>query len=102
MELKEVTNEEKKFNSDPDNIRDLKNIKEKTSKKKPTSSKPEKTSLCRACAYFIIYSFLGFIIETLFALINYGVLESRQGFLYGPFCCIYGLRSSSNNCNFKS
>lgn len=59
--------------------------KEKTA---PTSTK---TSFCRACAYFIIYSFVGFVIETLFALINYGVLESRQGFLYGPFCCIYGL-----------
>lgn len=48
-------------------------------------------SLWRVCAYFIIYSFLGFVIETLFALINYGVFESRQSFLYGPFCCIYGL-----------
>jgi len=60
---------------------------EKVFKKVPTIQ----TSFCRTCAYFIIYSFLGFIIETLFALINYGVLESRQGFLYGPFCCIYGL-----------
>ena len=31
------------------------------------------------------------MIETLFALFNYGVFESRQSFLYGPFCCIYGL-----------
>lgn len=42
-------------------------------------------------AYFIIYSIGGFIIETLFALIRYGVLESRQSFLYGPFCSIYGI-----------
>lgn len=42
-------------------------------------------------SYFIIYSIAGFIIETLFALIRYGVLESRQSFLYGPFCSIYGL-----------
>ena len=40
---------------------------------------------------FIIYSFLGFIIETIFALLNYGVFESRQSFLYGPFCSIYGV-----------
>lgn len=48
-------------------------------------------SMWRVCAYFIIYSFLGYVIETLFALVNYGVLESRQSFLYGPFCSIYGL-----------
>ena len=42
-------------------------------------------------SYFIIYSIAGFIIETLFALIRYGVLESRQSFLYGPFCSIYGI-----------
>lgn len=59
--------------------------------KKETTPINNKTSFCRACAYFIIYSFIGFLVETLFAFINYGVLESRQGFLYGPFCCIYGL-----------
>ena len=42
-------------------------------------------------AYFIIYSVAGYIIETSFALIRYGVLESRQSFLYGPFCSIYGI-----------
>ena len=42
-------------------------------------------------AYFIIYSVAGYIIETSFALIRYGVLESRQSFLYGPFCSIYGV-----------
>lgn len=42
-------------------------------------------------AYFIIYSVAGYFIETGFALIRYGVLESRQSFLYGPFCSIYGI-----------
>jgi len=51
----------------------------------------KKISIWRILAYFIIYSFLGYIIETLFALINYNVLESRKSFLYGPFCGIYGL-----------
>lgn len=45
----------------------------------------------RLFAYFIIYSFLGYVIETLFAIVNYGVIESRQSFLYGPFCGIYGI-----------
>ena len=49
------------------------------------------TSIWRILAYFIIYSFVGFIIETLFALVFYNVLESRQSFLYGPFCSIYGV-----------
>lgn len=48
-------------------------------------------SIWRLCAYFIIYSFVGFIIETIFALFMYNVLESRQSFLYGPFCGIYGV-----------
>lgn len=42
-------------------------------------------------AYFVIYSFLGFVIETLFGLLTKGVIESRKSFLYGPFCGIYGL-----------
>lgn len=49
------------------------------------------TSIWRILTYFIIYSFIGFIIETLFALIMYSTFESRQSFLYGPFCGIYGL-----------
>lgn len=53
--------------------------------------KPRKTSIWRILAYFIIYSFFGYVIETVFAIFNYGIWESRQSFLYGPFCCIYGL-----------
>lgn len=49
------------------------------------------TSIWTILAYFIIYSFIGYIIETLFAMINYNVIESRQSFLYGPFCGIYGV-----------
>lgn len=60
-------------------------------KQEPEVLEPIRTSIWRVMAYFIIYSFLGFVIETLFALVNYGVFESRQSFLYGPFCSIYGL-----------
>lgn len=52
---------------------------------------PPKIKLWEILAYFIIYSIAGYIIETLFALVRYGVLESRQSFLYGPFCSIYGI-----------
>ena len=41
--------------------------------------------------YFIIYSVIGYIIETLFAMVTMGVIESRQSFLYGPFLGIYGV-----------
>ena len=41
--------------------------------------------------YFIIYSVLGYVAETFFGFVTKGVWESRQSFLYGPFCGIYGL-----------
>ena len=42
-------------------------------------------------SYFILYSIAGFFVETIFAIVRYGVFESRQSFVYGPFCSIYGL-----------
>ena len=48
-------------------------------------------TIWRILAYFIIYSVLGYIIETIFGIITKGTWESRQSFLYGPFCGIYGL-----------
>ncbi len=48
-------------------------------------------SIWRMFAYFIIYSVVGFIIETLFGLITKGVIESRQSSLFLPVCCIYGV-----------
>lgn len=48
-------------------------------------------SIWRIFAYFIIYSVAGYIIETLYGIATKGVWESRQSFLYGPFCAIYGL-----------
>lgn len=48
-------------------------------------------SIWRIMAYFIIYSVVGYIIETTFGIVTKGRWESRQSFLYGPFCAIYGL-----------
>mgnify|MGYP004533258425 FL=1 len=48
-------------------------------------------SIWRILAYFIIYSVAGYVIETVYGMITKGVWESRQSFLYGPFCGIYGL-----------
>ena len=38
-------------------------------------------SIWRILAYFIIYSFFGYIIETIFGIVTKGVWESRQSFL---------------------
>lgn len=48
-------------------------------------------TIYRILVYFAIYSVLGFVLETIFALVMYGKFESRQGFLYGPVCPIYGV-----------
>ena len=47
-------------------------------------------SIWKILAYFIVYSVIGFIVETIYGMITKGTLESRQGFVYGPFCPIYG------------
>lgn len=49
------------------------------------------TSIWKIFTYFILYSIVGFIIETIFGIITTGLLESRRSFLYGPFCGIYGV-----------
>lgn len=59
--------------------------------KEEIKESPKKLTIWRMLAYFIIYSIIGFVIETTFAFIMYGVLESRQSFIYGPFCSIYGI-----------
>lgn len=61
------------------------------SKKKPL--KIQGFTITTLLAYFIIYSIVGFIIETIFGILTKGVLESRKSFIIGPFCSIYGLRA---------
>ncbi len=50
-----------------------------------------KFNIWQACSYFIFYSFIGCLLETGFGLWSKGVIESRQSFLFGPFCIIYGI-----------
>ncbi len=64
---------------------------EKDSKKLKKRIAINGISIWRILAYFIIYSVAGYIIETIYGMITKGVWESRQSFLYGPFCGIYGL-----------
>ena len=41
--------------------------------------------------YFILFSIVGLILETVYCYQTTGVLESRKGLIYGPFCPIYGV-----------
>lgn len=41
--------------------------------------------------YFIIFSIIGLIIETLYCYITTGIWESRKGLIWGPFCPVYGV-----------
>lgn len=41
--------------------------------------------------YFVLYSFVGFILETLYTLITRGILISKKCFLMNLLCPVYGL-----------
>lgn len=40
---------------------------------------------------FFIYSFIGFILETIFAFITRGVIENRKTMRFLPLCPVYGI-----------
>ena len=83
--MNEVVNIERKIENV--DIKKEENAKEKNKKKFTIFG----FTIIRLLAYFIIYSVIGFVIETIFGLLTKGVIESRKSFLYGPFCGIYGL-----------
>ena len=76
-------------------LTEKKEIKQEIKKDNNKKSKKSFTilgiSIWRILAYFIIYSVVGYLIETAFGALTKGVLESRKSFLYGPFCSIYGV-----------
>lgn len=41
--------------------------------------------------YTIIFSIIGLLIETIFCYLTTGVIESRKGLIWGPFCPVYGV-----------
>lgn len=51
--------------------------------------KKELTNMQKLILYFFVYSFLGWLLETIYALFVLGTFVKR-GFLYGPLCPIYG------------
>ena len=46
--------------------------------------------ICRYFVLFIIFSFLGYLLEVIFCVVKEKRLDNR-GFLYGPICPIYGI-----------
>ena len=41
--------------------------------------------------YIIIFSIIGLLIETIFCYLTTGIIESRKGLIWGPFCPVYGV-----------
>lgn len=66
-------------------------MREKINESKKEPLKIQGFTITTLLAYFIIYSIVGFVIETIFGILTKGVLESRKSFIIGPFCSIYGL-----------
>ena len=41
--------------------------------------------------YFVIFSILGLVIETIYGYATMGFWQSRKGLIWGPFCPVYGV-----------
>lgn len=67
----------------------IQNIKEKAKTLENKSIIDNKIQLRDLGAYFIIYSFLGWLMETIYMSLLNGHFTNR-GFLFGPICPIYG------------
>lgn len=57
--------------------------------KKVVLVRTTKDKIIEYIIYFFIYSFIGWLIETIYALFVHGCFVKR-GFLFGPVCPIYG------------
>ena len=63
----------------------------KNEMEKNVEKKVQKITINQIIWYLIIFSILGLLIETIFCYITTGVLESRKGLIWGPFCPVYGV-----------
>ena len=54
-------------------------------------SEKEKIDLSQLFWYFVIFSIIGLLVETMYGFLTMGVLESRKGLIIGPFCPVYGI-----------
>lgn len=58
----------------------------------------KKINIWKILTYFILYSFLGYLIETIFGILTTGLWQCRQSFLYGPFLRDLWNGSCYSNC----
>lgn len=65
------------------------NLKKITSVRTSIKSKPKLNRAQVCILYFFLFAFIGWLMETLYAIYNLGHFTKR-GFLYGPICPIYG------------
>lgn len=63
----------------------------KNEMEKNVEKEVQKITINQIIWYLIIFSILGLLIETIFCYITTGVLESRKGLIWGPFCPVYGV-----------
>lgn len=66
------------------------NARHRAEQKKYIITAYKDITLTRMVWLFLIGSVIGYVVETLFCLITSGVLECRQGMVYGPFSQVYG------------
>lgn len=63
----------------------------KNEMEKNVEKEQEKISINQIIWYLIIFSIFGLLIETIFCYLTTGVIESRKGLIWGPFCPVYGV-----------
>ena len=53
--------------------------------------KEHKIEIQKLFWYFVLFSMVGLVLETIFCYVTTGVIESRKGLIWGPFCPVYGV-----------
>ena len=53
--------------------------------------KNKKITIHQIFWYFVLFSVIGLVIETLYGRATMGIWQSRKGLLWGPFCPVYGV-----------
>lgn len=66
-------------------------LKQKNKKEKNVENETSKKLVHQIIWYTIIFSIIGLLIETIFCYLTTGVIESRKGLIWGPFCPVYGI-----------
>lgn len=77
------------YSNYPQNI--VKCYNKNTKKEQKVENNKEKITIKQTIWYLVIFSIVGLILETIFCYITTGIIESRKGLIWGPFCPVYGV-----------